>query len=111
MIRLALDLDGTLISCEPRQSPVLSAALIRRKANADLKKIWERKREGDSTREALKKSGMGATLAQSIAEDWRRMIEEPVWLALDSVLPGVRETLNAMRKAGTQLWLITARSR
>lgn len=111
MRKLALDLDGTLISCEPRQSAVLSAALVCRKANADLRKIWELKREGDSTRDALKKSGLKSTLAQSVADDWQRMIEEPVWLELDSVLPGVRETLDAMRAAGAQLWLMTARSR
>ena len=110
-MNLALDLDGTLISCEPRQSAVLSAALTCWKANADLKKIWEMKREGVSTREALEKSGLESTLAQSVADDWRRMIEEPVWLELDSVLPGVTETLFAMREAGAQLWLLTARSR
>jgi len=110
-MNLALDLDGTLISCEPRQTAVLRAALVGNGANVNLNRIWEFKREGASTAVALKKSGLSLELAHRVANDWRRMIEEPFWLGMDTVLPGVLEMLNEVRKEGIHICLLTARSR
>lgn len=110
-MNLALDLDGTLVSCEPRQSAVLQAALVSCGARADLNKVWELKRDGASTEQALVQQGLCPELSRRIAESWRRMIEDPLWLALDSVLPGVMETLQEMRGVGARIWLLTARSR
>lgn len=110
-MNLALDLDGTLISCEPRQSAVLRAALAQYGARADLNRVWELKREGASTREALAQLGLDQGLVRRVAVAWQLMIEDPVWLGMDSVLPGVLEALRAMRDVGASLWLLTARSR
>jgi phosphoglycolate phosphatase-like HAD superfamily hydrolase len=110
-MNLALDLDGTLITCEPRQSAVLQAVLACRGAQADLTQIWELKSNGASTEQALVELGMESTLARGIAEDWRRFVEDPLWLGMDTVHGGVIAVLSEMREAGARLWLITARSR
>jgi phosphoglycolate phosphatase-like HAD superfamily hydrolase len=39
------------------------------------------------------------------------MIEEPFWLGIDRVFPGVIEVLGAMKSCGAWLHLLTARSR
>jgi phosphoglycolate phosphatase-like HAD superfamily hydrolase len=85
--------------------------LIRGGARPDVRRVWDLKREGCSTEQALTRLGLEAGLAREVTADWRRMIEEPCWLGLDSVLPGVRAALEAMRAAGWELWLLTARSR
>jgi phosphoglycolate phosphatase-like HAD superfamily hydrolase len=110
-LRLALDLDGTLISCEPRQSAVLAAVLRRRGLEVDLTQIWGLKRKGASTERALALAGLAEATAHAIAKDWGTRIEEPGWLALDKVLPGVLETLEAMRQKDLSLMLLTARRR
>jgi phosphoglycolate phosphatase-like HAD superfamily hydrolase len=109
-MNLAFDLDGTLISCEPRQSAVLQAALQRWKVQADLSEVWNLKRNGASTQTALVQMGMEQNVAERVAETWRQMIENPVWLGLDTVLGGVLEVLGDMRAKGVQAWLVTARS-
>lgn len=110
-MNLALDLDGTLITCEPRQSAVLQAALASLGLRADLSQAWELKRNGASTAQALVQLGFDTALAGRVSEVWQRAIEEPVWLGLDSAPGYVSEVLHNMRAAGARLWLITARSR
>lgn len=110
-MNLALDLDGTLISCEPRQSAVLQAALVPCEAQVDVCAVWGLKRNGASTEGALRHLGLEPSLARGVAEQWQRMIEEPLWLQIDSVLRGVSETLCQMRSAAGTLWLLTARNR
>lgn len=109
-MRVAVDLDGTLITCEPRHSAVLQAALEARCLRADLTRVWEIKRAGSSTEAALFAAGLSHVDARVVAGEWKRMIEEPVWLALDRVLPGVPETLEEMRRT-SRLMLLTARGR
>ncbi|MFN3409272.1 MAG: HAD family hydrolase [Limisphaerales bacterium] len=108
---VALDLDGTLISCEPRQSAVLQAALTRVGHQAEPQEVWRHKRDGLSTERALIRCGLAPVAAHAVAEQWRGTIEEPFWLSLDRVLPGVEAALEAMRAAGARLCLLTARSR
>ena len=110
-MKLALDLDGTLITCEPRQSTVLAAALAARRLTANIVHVWEFKRAGASTEEGLVAAGLSHANAREVANDWRRMIEESEWLALDRVIPGVRHTLENMRGMSMKLTLLTARGR
>ncbi|MEY4386963.1 MAG: hypothetical protein RLY20_2246 [Verrucomicrobiota bacterium] len=110
-MNIALDLDGTLISCEPRQTAVLQAALTNVRVQIDRSAIWPLKRNGASTEAALSELGVAPALAREVSLEWQRMVEQPAWLALDSVLPGVIEVLQMMRAAGARLWLLTARNR
>ena len=111
MAIIALDLDGTLITCEPRQSAVLRAACIRNGICADVAAVWRLKRSGKSTLQALEILGTPTPLASKVAADWIAMIEEPQWLALDSAFPGTHPWLTAVKESGHQLQLITARRR
>ena len=111
MAIIALDLDGTLLTCEPRQSAVLQAACVRNGATIGLAQVWQLKRSGKSTLDAMQTLGMPSASATRISSDWMVMIEEPQWLALDSILPGVRPWMDAIKGSGGQLQLITARRR
>jgi phosphoglycolate phosphatase-like HAD superfamily hydrolase len=110
-VKVALDLDGTLITCEPRQSAVLAAALAACRQTVNVARVWEFKRVGASTERGLVAAGLSHESAQEVAREWRRMIEESEWLALDRVIPGVRETLENMREMSMRLTLLTARGR
>ncbi len=110
-MKIALDLDGTLITCEPRQSAVLEAALKPRRLSVDARRVWRLKRNGASTEDALVTVGLSRGDAREVVRDWRRMIEEPAWLALDHVISGVYETLDEMCCMSVHLMLLTARSR
>lgn len=111
MKRLALDLDGTLISCEPRQSTVLRAVAALHPVTVDPDAVWSLKRDGLNTRDALTRSGIDPILAALIARDWQRQVEDPVWLGLDTLLPGVPSTLAHWKQLGWHFTLVTARSR
>ena len=110
-MNLVLDLDGTLITCEPRQLAVLQAALSPLGVRVDLTKVWELKRNGASTEQALVQLGETPALARQVSEAWRSVVEEPVWLGLDTVPGDIGEVLSNMRVAGARLWLLTSRSR
>jgi phosphoglycolate phosphatase-like HAD superfamily hydrolase len=108
---LALDLDGTLISCKPRQSAVLRAALVAGRQTADVDAVWELKRAGASTTLALQACGLPLLAATSVSDYWQTWVEEPCWLSLDVVLDGVDATLASWCDSGLDLMLLTARSR
>ena len=110
-MNLALDLDGTLITCEPRQSAVLHAAKVCVGAQFEVDRVWPLKRLGASTEQALVQIGVDSAVAKQVADHWQRMIEQPCWLALDSVQPGVFGVLDKMRAQAARLVLITARNR
>lgn len=107
---ICLDLDGTLITCEPRQSAVLRAALAAAGTSADVAKVWRLKRDGATTENALRKLGLAPELAAEVTKMWRHMIEEPLWLELDSPFPEALSALSLMRPH-FELIVITARSR
>lgn len=93
---LALDLDGTLISCAPRHQ-----ALMRQLCRADhlasdfIERYWQAKREGASNLQALRDLGHPAPAARAAA--WARDIEHWPWLGFDRLLPGVAEALERRR--------------
>lgn len=110
-MNIALDLDGTLITCQQRQMAVLRAALQANGASADLCQLWHLKREGAATEQALAQLGLQHPVARRVAQDWQRVVEDPFWLQFDTVQDSVMNTLGEMRAAGAELCLITARGR
>jgi phosphoglycolate phosphatase-like HAD superfamily hydrolase len=103
--RLALDLDGTLISCEPRH-----CALMRQLCRSDampadfIPRYWAAKREGASNLRALRT--LGHQSPQARADAWAREIEHWPWLGFDRLLPGVGAALAASRH---RIFVLTAR--
>jgi phosphoglycolate phosphatase-like HAD superfamily hydrolase len=93
---LALDLDGTLISCAPRH-----CALMRQLCRADglapdfIARFWAAKREGASNQAAL--HALAHPAAQARAQAWARDIEHWPWLGFDRLLPGVAAVLSGRR--------------
>ncbi len=111
MATIALDLDGTLITCEPRQSAVLRATARRFGVDVDLDAVWECKRAGGTTLQGLIQCGVPGGIAASMADVWRTSVESPGWLAVDRVLPEVTGWLLTMRRRSFTLDVLTARSR
>jgi phosphoglycolate phosphatase-like HAD superfamily hydrolase len=110
-MNIAFDLDGTLISCAQRQSAVLQSIVNALTLDCDIQRVWECKRAGGSTEAALVQSGITATSASQIAAQWKRVIEEPYWLSLDSLFDGSKDLLKKLKHQGHRLQLLTARSR
>ena len=109
MTTLALDLDGTLVSCEQRH-----CALMRYLCRADgltadfIPRYWAAKREGASNLQALRALGHAAPEARAAA--WQRDIEHWPWLGYDQLLPGVTSALAALARGDIRIALLTARS-
>lgn len=106
---LALDLDGTLLDCGPRQVQALHAVLDA--PYPDPAEFWQAKRGGATTREALVSLGMAEEDAEEIAGRWRITVEDDELLTVDTVLPFVEETLTAARNVVDRVVIITARRR
>ncbi len=108
---LAFDLDGTLVTCEPRQSAVLKAVTVAEGLNVDVAAAWRLKRQGITTLQALCQAGVPYDMATRIVTRWTEIIEAPEWLSLDTPLDGVNETLAHAQRDGHELILVTARRR
>jgi phosphoglycolate phosphatase-like HAD superfamily hydrolase len=109
-MRVALDLDGTLITCGTRQCAVVQA-VVRQWGlpKVDLNLHWRWKRSGLNTVEALVKEGMPEATAQRIGDAWVSEIERWAWLRLDCVFPGIPELLDRLLDRGHTLAIVTAR--
>jgi phosphoglycolate phosphatase len=106
---LALDLDGTLLDCRPRQVLALDAVLGQPYGEPEA--FWEAKRAGATTREALIALGMAESLADGVAQRWRVTVEDDELLLVDTVLPDVERALATARSHVDRLTVITARRR
>ncbi len=106
----ALDLDGTLIDCRPRQVELTSAILAELGAPpVDRDALWASKREGATTREALLAAGIPAHVVETAVSRWVARIEDPTWLSRDPVLAETPRALAAVRSVGMSPVVLTAR--
>jgi hypothetical protein len=108
---IAFDFDGTIVDCEARQSAVLKSIVSTREISIDVKKVWEKKRLGLNTREALIQIGLPAKQAGIIHSAWVSEIENYGWLQLDQLIPGATDILKLHQVSGHQLILLSARKR
>lgn len=104
---LVFDLDGTLISCRPRQIAALRA--VSGLSRVDLSTIWLAKRDGLSTRTALQAVGVSAKQSEKLSNLWGRVIETPYFLSYDRLLPRATDALSACRTRGLRTVILTAR--
>lgn len=105
---IAVDLDGTLITCQNRQLEVLR--YVRPDLNSGrLDHVWQLKRQGQNTASALRSIGLSGHHADEAARRWRTHIEDPYWLSLDSVFASVGDALRQSANAGWKMVVITAR--
>lgn len=108
-MKIAFDLDGTLITAKERQTLLLAAAAKAYGIDIDVDRLWELKREGASNLIALNKIGVKELLAAKIDAVWRYEIESFYWLGLDQVYSDVINFLQNLTCSGASLYLITAR--
>ncbi|MFG6489467.1 HAD family hydrolase [Roseateles sp. BYS78W] len=109
MTTLALDLDGTLISCEERHCALMKQLCREDGMDEDfISRYWAAKREGASNMVALHALGHPAPDARAAA--WNRSIEHWPWLGYDRLLPGVMDALAALARDETNIVVLTARS-
>jgi phosphoglycolate phosphatase-like HAD superfamily hydrolase len=107
---LALDLDGTLVTCEPRQVGLFRAVAARWDISLEGSEFWSLKREGASTRDAAIALGIPANLARRMSDEWIRMAEEPFWLGLDRCFDDTLPELRRIGTLGIERVLLTART-
>jgi len=108
---LALDLDGTLVDPRPRQVGALLALLEAepRSGAVDADALWERKRDGMSTVEALRDLGFGEDASERLGDRWRATVEDAELLTLDRLIPGVADALAGLAAAEPRPVILTAR--
>lgn len=106
---IALDFDGTLVTCMNRQMLLLRSLFCHQFSDLDMRVVWDLKREGYSTQSALIQLGMAAQSARQVSEKWKVRIEEPFWLSLDRCFDDVSVVLSALNMSGYRLSLLTAR--
>jgi phosphoglycolate phosphatase-like HAD superfamily hydrolase len=107
---VTFDLDGTLITCAPRQTTVLKAVATAHGLSVNVETVWEAKRAGKTTFSALVREGATEAKALKVAKDWQSSIEEPIWLALDTCFADTLSTLKSLRMTQFEISLVTARS-
>lgn len=109
VVRIGLDLDGTLLECRQRQMTLLQVRAKACAVDIDADSFWNLKRNGLSNRAALSNFGVSATASRSICSGWEHSIEDFPWLSFDRLLPGVAEVLMRWREIGNTLHLVSAR--
>lgn len=105
----AFDLDGTLVTARQRQLTLLRAIAKRIDVHLVEDAVWQKKREGVSTRAALLEMGLNEERAKEIASAWIQEIETPYWLSLDTLFSDTLKVLDSFRESGEALILLTAR--
>ncbi|MDW8002932.1 MAG: HAD hydrolase-like protein [Deltaproteobacteria bacterium] len=110
MTVIAFDLDGTLIDCKARQITVLRVIL---KAlhidNVNYEEIWNLKREGFTTKDALILGGVDPETATQIQRNWEQVIEDWKWLSLDTVFYDTLPVLKMLKERNVCIGVVTAR--
>jgi phosphoglycolate phosphatase-like HAD superfamily hydrolase len=110
-MNIAVDLDGTLITCEAKQLGCLRSALRRCGQTADLEGVWRAKRGGLTTRQSLLQAGLTEWNADAVTSIWVESVEKPFWLSFDRAFPDVNDALITLSLSGTKPTLLTARNR
>jgi phosphoglycolate phosphatase-like HAD superfamily hydrolase len=110
-MKWALDFDGTLVTCREKQMACLLHLLNRFECKANLGIVWNLKRAGATTQEALEKNGIEYSMAEKISRIWQINIEEPFWSIFDRPILGVQNALQKLTDMYSKPLLVTARNR
>jgi len=110
-MRIALDFDGTVVTCRERQMLLLQAAARGVALTLDVDAVWRLKRGGVSTTDAMVLLGVVAERAATIMTRWAVEIESLFWLRFDTLIPSALATLQQLSDQGDSVLLLTARAR
>ena len=92
------DLDGTLIDVEARYLRIHGELISARGGLAD-PEYWTKKRDKTPEPDIARTCGLDAGEAQAYASDRLHLLEDPRYLALDRVFPGVFDVLGRIGPA------------
>ena len=109
-MKIGLDLDGTILDIQFRQSYLLKTIAGFFGIKLDPEEIWTLKRTGLSNQKILELNNVNDFKVKTICNMWSRDIETLPWLSIDRLLPGVVDALESAKESGNSLYLITARS-
>jgi len=107
---IVFDLDGTLITCENKQTIVLFSIFksLGYKNLDFLSDWWKLKRNGYNTEKALYEIGISS--AQIISQEWTRIIEDFPWCSIDKPFDDSLSTLEFLKMNNRfRIIVITAR--
>ncbi len=106
---IVFDFDGTLVTCENKQKYALLSILNRNSIIEPelLEKWWKLKREGFSSADAL--NDLNIPGAESIAEEWARIIEDFQFALLEKPFSDTIETLDLIKNSNFETIILSAR--
>ncbi|NHV27414.1 HAD family hydrolase [Burkholderia sp. D-99] len=106
---VALDFDGTLVSCKEKQLYALDeASKLHHVAYDAFDTFWNLKRNGSSTLKALTVTGVDEVPASKIAATWIDIVESEQASEHDRLLPDVADALRGLATSA-DLMLLSAR--
>jgi phosphoglycolate phosphatase-like HAD superfamily hydrolase len=108
-MKLAFDLDGTLITGEQRQIYLLKAISSRYGLKLDYHEIWSQKREGKNNFGCLINLGIDRKVVSKICSQWVSEIESSYWLSLDTLFIDTYQVLKSLNDRKIDISIITAR--
>ena len=108
-MKLAFDLDGTLIAGEQRQIYLLKAISSKYGFKLDYHDIWSQKREGKNNFSCLVDLGVEREIVSKICSQWVSDVESSYWLSLDTPFLDTYQVLNSLKNKKIDVSIITAR--
>jgi phosphoglycolate phosphatase-like HAD superfamily hydrolase len=106
---VGLDLDGTLVTCREKQVYALRQAV--QKAGIEYQAFddfWTLKRNGSTTIDALRETGVDKIASEMLAKGWVENVESWECMQQDRLFPGVLESLSGLSQR-TDFLLLSAR--
>ncbi len=109
-MRIGFDLDGTLITCEPKHSVLMSILANAHHVRFDRNKYWQDKRMGLNNKLALINQGVSKSTAAQMNTIWINSIERIEWACFDKLFSDTKVLLQELRAKGHTLHLVSARN-
>lgn len=109
-MKIAIDLDGTIVTCRERQMSLLMALAKAHSVEIDADRVWYLKRNGLNNQKSLLACNISSLKVNLICKKWESLIETFPWLYFDKLIDGVVDALLDCRSDGNTLHLLSARS-
>lgn len=109
-MRIGLDLDGTIITCESKHCILMEVVTRAIGLEFCISRYWEDKRSGLNNKQSLLSQGIALGDAEIVDNTWIASIENIEWTFFDTLLTGALDDLVRLRAQGNSLHLISSRN-
>ncbi|WP_300315514.1 HAD family hydrolase [uncultured Psychrobacter sp.] len=109
-MRIGFDLDGTLISCQPKHCVLMTTIAKAFEVDFVATMYWQDKRAGLNNKQALINQGISGATAIAMNSTWISQIETMAWARFDAVFDHARSLLERLKHDGHTLHLVSARN-